>query len=108
MSKKSFKGGIDGLLGGDTKAASPNKKGTRGRPKTNFKEVTKTSQKGTKENETRATFIVNEEVLEKVKALAYWERTSIKEVLAEALADHIKSKKSEVTKAVNAYKKSKA
>jgi hypothetical protein len=36
------------------------------------------------ENETRATFIVNEEVLEKIKAIAYWERIRIKDVVDRA------------------------
>jgi hypothetical protein len=82
MSKKTFTGGIDALLG--------ERKDNRGRPKTVSKEVTKSSQEGTKENETRATFIVNEDVLEKVKAIAYWERVKIKDVVATALMDSIK------------------
>jgi hypothetical protein len=36
---------------------------------------------GLKENETRATFILNEDLLEKLKAIAYWERLTIKEVV---------------------------
>jgi uncharacterized protein with NAD-binding domain and iron-sulfur cluster len=57
----------------------------RGRPVTQFKEISKTSQQGTKENETRATFIVNETILEKVKAIAYWDRLDIKTVVNDAL-----------------------
>ena len=63
MSKKDFKGGLGSLLG-------DNQKSKRGRPKTQTKEVTSTSQEGTKENETRATFIVNENVLAKIKAIS--------------------------------------
>ena len=62
-------------------------KGKRGRPKTQFKEITKSSQEGTKVNETRATFIVNEDLLEKLKALAYWDRVLIKDVINTALQD---------------------
>jgi hypothetical protein len=80
MSKKDFTGGVNSLLSDKPK---------RGRPQTSQREVTKSSQEGTKENETRATFIVNEELLEKVKALAYWERLKIKDVLNSALEDAV-------------------
>ena len=60
-----------------------------GRPKTNTREITKSSQEGTKEGETRATFIINEAVLEKIKDLAYWERVTIKEVVNTALEEAI-------------------
>jgi hypothetical protein len=42
------------------------------RTKAAKKRITKTSQMGTRENE--ATFIVNEDLLEKMKSLAYWDR----------------------------------
>ncbi|MEP6551955.1 MAG: hypothetical protein ABJB11_00340 [Ferruginibacter sp.] len=71
----------------DTEAAAG--KAKRGRPVTQFKETTKTSQDGTKENETRATFIVNELLLDKLKAIAYWERLLIKDVINEAMQDAI-------------------
>jgi hypothetical protein len=83
MSKKNFSGGLNSLLGDQPEQPKV------GRPKTQFKEVTKTSQEGTKENETRATFIVNEELLEKLKALAYWERVLIKEVINTALQEAV-------------------
>ena len=80
MSKKNFTGGLNSLLG-------DNDKPKRGRPKTSTKEITKSSQEGTKENETRATFILNEELLEKVKAIAYWDRVLIKDVVNTALQE---------------------
>ena len=83
MSKKNFTGGLNSLLGD-----SPEKP-KKGRPVTQTKEITKSSQEGTKENETRATFIVNEELLEKLKAVAYWERRMIKEVIASALEETV-------------------
>ena len=61
----------------------------RGRPVTQTKEITKSSQEGTKENETRGTFIVNEELLDELKAVAYWERKLIKEVINTALQEAI-------------------
>jgi len=82
MSKKNFTGGLNSLLG-------DNEKPKRGRPKTSTREITKSSQEGTKEKETRATFIVNEDLLEKLKAIAYWDRKLIKEVVDTALQDRV-------------------
>ncbi len=79
MRKKDFKDGLNILLGED-KA-----------PEITKREITKTSQIGTKPNETRATFIVNEDILEDLKALAWFERKTIKQVLNEALQGYIKN-----------------
>ncbi len=84
MSKKTFTGGLNSLLGEE-----PPQKPKVGRPQTQFKEVTKSSQEGTKEKETRATFIVREDLLDKLKAIAYWERTMIKEVVNTALQEAV-------------------
>ena len=86
MSKKNFTGGLSSLLGETNKEDKATKVG---RPKTQFKEITKSSQEGTKENETRATFIVHEELLDKLNAIAYWDRLLIKDVIATALQDAI-------------------
>jgi hypothetical protein len=101
MSKKNFTGGRSSLQGDqpdkpektyaelcelDWEIAEYEK---RGRPKAVSKTITKSSQEGTKENETRATFIVNEELLEKLKAIAYWDRILIKEVLNTALQEAV-------------------
>lgn len=83
MSKKNFTGGLNSLLGDQPE------KPKRGRPKTSTREITKSSQEGTKEKETRATFIVNEELLDKLKAIAYWDRKLIKEVVDTALQDAV-------------------
>jgi hypothetical protein len=84
MSKKDFKGGLNSLMGDQPETATK-----RGRPVTQFKEITKSSQEGTKENETRATFILNEVLLDKLKAMAYWDRVLIKDVFNTALIDAI-------------------
>jgi hypothetical protein len=96
MSKKSFSGGLNSLLGDQPE------KPKRGRPVTQTKEITKSSQEGTKENEVRATFIVNEEILEKLKAIAYWERLLIKDVINTALQETVAKyeKKSGVIKPI--------
>jgi len=86
MAKKNFTGGLNSLLGESTNKEKAPKVG---RPKTQFKEITKTSQEGTKEHETRATFIVKEALLDKLKSIAYWDRVLIKEVVNKALIDTI-------------------
>jgi len=83
MSKKNFSGGLNSLLGEQPE------KPKKGRPVTQTKEVTKSSQEGTKENEVRATFIVREDLLEKLKAIAYWDRLLIKEVVNTALQEAV-------------------
>ena len=83
MSKKDFTGGLNSLLGDQPE------KPKRGRPVTQTKEITKSSQEGTKEKETRATFIVNEDLLEKLKAIAYWDRILIKDVINTALQEAV-------------------
>lgn len=83
MSKKDFTGGLNSLLGDQPE------KPKRGRPVTQTKEITKSSQEGTKEKETRATFIVNEDLLDKLKAIAYWDRVLIKDVVNTALQEMV-------------------
>lgn len=103
MSKKDFKGGLNSLLGENKEELTIEKakifvdklseltekpdRPRRGRPVTQTKRITKSSQEGTKENETRATFIINEDLLEKLKAIAYWDRVLIKDVINSALQD---------------------
>lgn len=79
-------------------------KKSRGRPVINTREITKTSQKGTKEREIRSTFIVNEKALERLKAFSYWKRKKIKSVLHEALETHFKGHSfEEIKRAEEAY-----
>ena len=83
ISISNHKGGLDSLLGEQPQRPK------RGRPATSTREITKSSQEGTKEGETRATFIVKEELLNKLKAIAYWDRLLIKEVVTSALEDAV-------------------
>lgn len=99
---KNFNKGIDSIILGSSNKPKTASGGKRGRPKTNFKKVEKTSEQGTKENETRATFIVAKDQLEKIKAVAFWERTSIKDVLGAALDKYLDSKK-DLKEAVSTY-----
>jgi hypothetical protein len=86
MAKKNFSGGLSSLLG-DSK--QPKQTTEIKEIKAVKKEITKTSQLGTKEKETRATFIVKEDLLEKMKALAYWDRALIKDIVNMAFEEHI-------------------
>ena len=96
---KSFKGGLDSLIGGKTSAKKKStatktqvvEKRKAGRPKTSRKIPKDTTEEGTKEGEKRATFIVREDLLEKVKAIAYWDRVKIKDVMDAALEKHIQT-----------------
>lgn len=63
-----------------------------GRPRTIDRKYTKSSQEGLQENWTRATFIVREDLLEKLKDLAYTNRTTIKDEINQALAEYLKDK----------------
>jgi hypothetical protein len=65
-----------------------------------------TIQKLTRKNvETRTTFILEVELLELIKALAYWERKSLKQIVKSALKDYLDSKGGEYIKnALNNYR----
>ena len=54
---------------------------------------TKTSYDGLREGWTRATFILREDYLEKIKSLAYWKRRNIKEVMDDVLGEFLKGRK---------------
>ncbi len=51
------------------------------------------SSKLSKPEYRRATYIVKEEYIEKIKSLAYWERREITQVINEALEQYLKDKK---------------
>ena len=55
--------------------------------------ISKSSQEGLKDGWTRATFILRKDHLEKIKAVAYWKRKNIKEVMDEALKTYLRGKK---------------
>ena len=54
---------------------------------------TKTTYDGLREGWTRATFILREDYLEKIKSLAYWKRKNIKEIMDDVLEEYLKGKK---------------
>jgi hypothetical protein len=56
---------------------------------------TSTSSKGLPEGWTRATFIVRQDLVQKVKRAAYWDRRQIKDVVTEALDAYLADKKTD-------------
>ena len=94
MSKKDFTGGLNTLLGETspeeiTEQPTASKKKKVGRPKTRTWEPQSSLEEGTLQGEMRATFILKKEMISKVKAIAYWERAKIKDVIDTALTDFI-------------------
>lgn len=79
MSKKDFKGSFGDLLGGKGKEPAMREdtsKPSATHPKEEKKEI-------------RATFIVDSELLDKIKAISYWERTQIKDSVHHAFSSFI-------------------
>ena len=64
-----------------------------GRPRTSTRKITRTSEVGLREGWTRATFIVKEEFLRKIEGVARRDKKLKKDVIDEALAFYLKSKK---------------
>jgi CheY-like chemotaxis protein len=60
--------------------------------KKEIKEESKSSESGLKDDWTRATFIVRKELLDKIKAVAYWDRKKVKDVVDEAFESYLKEK----------------
>jgi len=51
------------------------------------------SEKGLQDGWIRATFILRKDYLNKLRAVAYWERKKMKKVIDEALGSYLKGKK---------------
>jgi hypothetical protein len=111
MAKKSFSEGLNSLLEStipedEIENSSISFKPKRGRPRTSFKTITKASQEGTREGEERATFIVRIPLIEKVKAVAFWDRMQIKDVVNNALEAYLNQKgEKHVNQALQAFRK---
>jgi hypothetical protein len=50
-------------------------------------------EKGLQDGWTRATFVLRKDYLSKLKAVSYWDRKKMKEVVDEALGKYLKTKK---------------
>jgi len=89
MGKKNFNQGLNSLLGSPREPISePEQIAIETQIVTQKPEQrTKgsTVKAGLKEGETRATLILNESVIDKLKAIAYWDRITLKTVVDDAL-----------------------
>ncbi len=63
-----------------------------GRPQTIRRDYDKSSQEGLPEEWTRATFILREDLLKKLKDYAYTERKTIKDTVNEMVEEYLKDK----------------
>ena len=71
---------------------APKGRSAAGRPQTIKREITKSSQEGLKENWTRYTVIMREDLLERLKDYAWTDRRSIKEIVNEMVEDYLADK----------------
>lgn len=65
------------------------KKNPVGRPPSG-KKASRSAELGTKPGDMRKSYLVNIEQAEKIDAIAYWDRQSVKDVVGEAFGDRIK------------------
>ncbi len=94
--KKSFAKGIDAILGGSSSSSVLEEE-----PK---KEETPVETEPPK-MVTKVTLRLEDELLDTVRALAYWERTSMTDVVSEALKTHFKALGEErIESALSAHK----
>lgn len=73
----------------------------RGRPTEIKRDITKTSQSGLREGLTRATFIIREDTLDKLKERAYTDRKKLKDLVTEALDYYLDNHKETKTSKSN-------
>lgn len=68
------------------------RKSAAGRPPTIKREITKSSQEGLPDNWTRATFILREDLLKRLKNYSYTDRRSLKEIMNEMIEAYLQGK----------------
>lgn len=87
---KPSKHGKPSIPGPPSKTSNPSKHELPGTPNGSPKGMT--TSKGLRPGWTRATFIVKEETVQQLKAVAYWDRKELKRVVEEALGAYLKGK----------------
>lgn len=92
MAKKNFSKGIESILG----SGQYDDDGENLKSKKNLSDVDFLEKK--------VTFIMNIDQLEKIKALAYWERNKNKEILKEALNFFFSNNEDRLNEAMSNYK----
>lgn len=96
-------GGLDMLIGSTTdqdrdlnvKETPTSAKPKRGRPTEIHRNITKTSQSGLRDGLTRATFIIQETTLDRLKDRAYKDRKKLKDLVTEAIDYYLTNNKAE-------------
>ena len=119
MGRKNFSGSLDALLGLTSakddieeslhvKLETVQKKNEKSKTsKISKKNITTTAKIGTLEGETRFTTIIKDKHLVKIRALAYWDRMQIKDLLMDALEAYFSQRGSKhVNQAISAYENS--
>lgn len=103
MVKKSFAEGID-VYFGESSQKKPNLK----KKKAEVKKIKENPPIDIKEESPvvkRTTMFIEVDLLEKIKALAYWERTSIKGIVENAIKESLEKRGSQyINKAISNYK----
>lgn len=111
MSKKSFAGGLDSLLSSSSDVEEISEKASKKSKKEQIQEtITSTAEKEIEAADpvTRYTFFVKKANLEKIQALAWWERRLVKDIANEAIDVYLESKDTKhVNQALKEYAKSK-
>jgi hypothetical protein len=97
--EKPSKGGKSSTPGPSSKSSTPSKHDLQSRPGTPDNLGTpsrpargSTTSKGLRPGWTRATFIVKEETVQQLKAVAYWDRKELKRVVEEAFRSYLEGK----------------
>lgn len=97
MAKKSFSKGIDAIFGD-----SFNQEEIQSPKKEFEKEELESSEKGI---ETRTTIVLEEDLMEKLKAVAFWERLKFKDVVKNAINLYLGSKEEKtIDEALNNFR----
>lgn len=98
MSASSKRMGIDPLawINQEPEQMETIKASKTGRPRTIRREYEKSSQENLPENWTRATFIVREDRLKRLKDYAYNDRRSLKDIVNEMIEQYLAQKEFEV------------
>ncbi|MDN3505441.1 MAG: hypothetical protein P0S95_07695 [Rhabdochlamydiaceae bacterium] len=99
MSKKNFSKGLGSLIQNTNVAPKPK---IEKAPQLKASVQPKSNKKS--EVLARTSVMVSEDILEQVRALAYWERKKIQDVLSESMIEHLNKKDPKVLKqALEAY-----
>lgn len=108
MAKKTFAKGIDAILGGYEEPEEKESKQTIASQTSIVNEIQDTNHIDLEEErpaEVRTTVLIEADIIEKIRAFAYWDRKLFKDIVNESMSKYIASKDPEdVQKAINSYR----